>query len=632
MIFQQMKERWNRFREARARLKTENAALHSHHGHGRFFLLHIPTLATICAAIVEVYWAILFCIEATGSIDWNYETAAGTADREAAQAQITAAADNARATIDTLAASVDATPEQLNAAANDAQQAAQALAAAVSENGITPAYTQAYAELVAAVDAAQPADVAAAAEAARSAVDATATTAATNAPLLNPDIWNFAFSTHWPVFVGLVCATIPIVMLSMVWLPVQFAMRGAGRWRRGTVILCGLLANVLVIVSGTVVMNYNRQDQVREALVVEQTADANRVMLAASVEDLRAELDTLMNHRSTYVATAASVGATAYERDYVAQARATNDPRLPLLERALGSARRADELRQQIQAARAAVATAAPAAASASNVEDTVGRELNTFAQYVEVWRPPFVAVICTLIGIFGAWWVLALIQGINPKDVLRSGWADEGHRIEDLREQEPVAAQPMRPTREVVTDAETGEELIRITPKPHWRKQKGRKQKVEVAPDVLPDETGVAYDGGGRIGSAAESAIQADEERDDTEAKHEEEGASNDGDNGASRRPEGRADQDSEAAHDAESLQDGEPVDVVQSEPPEETLTEEELKAIAALDAAVDTADAEPQREPSSGDDGESEQGDLQQRDEPETNEARMLPNVAAE
>jgi hypothetical protein len=56
-----------------------------------------------------------------------------------------------------------------------------------------------------------------------------------------------------------------------------------------------------------------------------------------------------------------------------------------------------------------------------------------------------------------------------------------------------------MKPAREVVTDSETGEELIRITPKPHWRKQKGKKQRVETNPDIPPDETGVSQDGGNR-------------------------------------------------------------------------------------------------------------------------------------
>lgn len=400
---------WRERKEKAEERKAAKAALaHAEHGHGRFFLLTVPAVATICAAVVEWYWALLFCIEATGHIDWNWETGFGST---------------------------------------------------------TPA----------------------------------------------EDAWNFAFAAHIPVLVGLIAATAPIVMLSMVWLPVQFAMRGAGRVRRGSIIAVGILANILVIVSGTVVMNYNRQAEVRDALVVEQTADANRAMLTANVDDLRAELETLMNHRSTYVATAASVGAEAYERDYVTQARTTSDPRLPLIERALGAARRADEIRAQISQARVAVAQATPTAASAANVEDTVGRELNTFAQYVEVWRPPFIALICTLIGIFGTWWVIAMLERMNPRDVLRSGWADESHRIEDHSKEDPIVPQPMKPAREVVTDAETGEELVRITPKPHWRKTKGKKHKLDVQPEIPPDETGVTADGGNRIARTVAGPIDLD-------------------------------------------------------------------------------------------------------------------------
>lgn len=397
---------WREHRE-RSEAKKATAALNSEHGHGRFFLLHVPATATVLAAFVEWYWAILFCIEATGSVDWNYETAIG-------------------------------------------------------------------------------------------------------AGVASTSLWNFAFSTHWPVFIGLVCATVPIVMLSMVWLPVQFSMRGSGRWRRGSVIAVGVLANILVIVSGTVVMNYNRQDQVREAVVMEQTAAQGRAAIDARLEFAREELRIATTNTNPYLNQAANVGAVEWERSYVAQARATNDPRLPQLERALGAARRADALRADIERLTIERATAAPEAASAANVTDTVGAELNTFAQYVEVWRPPFIAVICTLIGIFGAWWVLALMQGLNPRDVMRSGWADEGHRIEDLREEPSVAAQPMKPPREVVTDAETGEELIKITPKPHWRKQKGKKQKVEFSPDIPPAETGVEHDGGGRVGSVAQGVAES--------------------------------------------------------------------------------------------------------------------------
>lgn len=398
----------NWWRERRERIAEKKAAqIHSEHGHGKFFLLTVPATATILAAVVEWYWAMLFCIEATGRIDWNFET------------------------------------------------------------------------------------------------ELASTAAAVGA-------WDFAFSAHIPVLIGLVCATIPIVMLSMVWLPVQFTMRGAGRWRRGSVIAVGVLANILVIVSGTVVMNYSRQDQVRDALVVEQQAGQDRAALIARRDQVQGRLNALTdpsnNSFQAQAARAGPEGWAVYVETAEQQLREglTSRGRVALIQSARGSAVTARNYQEEIDRLTDEIAMAPTEAAVAMNVDDTVGRELNTFAQYVEVWRPPFVAVICTLIGIFGAWWTLALMQGLNPRDVLRSGWADESHRIEDHSEEAPIEVDPrgMQPAREVVTDAETGEELVKVKPKEYWRRRvpkKGKPTKVEIEPEILPDETGVAEDGGNR-------------------------------------------------------------------------------------------------------------------------------------
>lgn len=403
---------WLRERKEKAEAKKAlHAAVNSEHGHGRFFLLTVPATATICAAVVEVYWAFLFCIEATGHLAIDWATAVGS----------------------------DTAPE---------------------------------------------------------------------------GAWHFAFVVNSvAVLLGLVCATVPIVMISMVWLPVQFTMRGTGAWRRGTMIFCGLLANLLVIVSGTVVMNGNRQEQVREGVVVEQTAAQGRAAIDARLAFEQEQLRLALNNTNPYLNQAANVGAAEWERSYVAQARATNDPRLPQLERALGAARAADERRANIERLTVERAIAAPEAATATVVDDRVGAELNAFAQAVEVWRPPFVALICTLVGIFGSWWVLALMQGLNPRDVLRSGWADESHRIEDLREQEPVASHPVQmQTVMEEEDLNTGEKRRMVTPKPYWRTvKKGQKQRVEIPPEVEADEVGVSTDGGNRIAQTPAGPIDLD-------------------------------------------------------------------------------------------------------------------------
>lgn len=401
---------WRKERKAEKQAAKQAAMVQDPHGHSRFWLLSVPAIATVCAAVTEWYWAVLFCIEATGQIGMDWSTSLGSD-----------------------------TPAQ--------------------------------------------------------------------------GAWHFLFDIQsmW-VLIGLILATMPIVMLSMIWLPVQFAMRGAGMWRRGTLIVVGVLANILVIVSGTVVMNYNRQDQVREAVVTEQSAQQGRAAIDARLAFEQEQLRLALNNSNPYLNQAANVGAAEWERSYVAQARATNDPRLPMLERALGAARAADQRRANIERLTIERAQAAPAAATAANVEDNVGRELNTFAQYVEVWRPPFVALICTLIGIFGAWWVLAMLERLNPRDVLRSGWADESHRIPDMRDEEAIVPQPMEPHREVATDAETGEELVKVKPREYWRRRgarKGKATKVEVQPEPQPDEQGVQYDGGGRMGSVA-GAVEA--------------------------------------------------------------------------------------------------------------------------
>ena len=390
---------WKEKREERKATKR----IDTHPHDSRFWLLSIPAAATLCAAFVEVYWAVLFCIEATGYVDWNYEGATG------------------------------------------------------------------------------------------STIPAAST-------------WNMAFSAHLPVLLGLVAATVPIVMWSMVWLPVQMKARGKGRYRRLTMIVTGLLANLLVIISGTVVMNYNRQDQVRESAVTEQTAQQGRAAIDARLAFEQEQLRLALNNTNPYLNQAANVGAAEWERSYVAQARASNDPRLPMLERALGAARAADARRANIEALTVQRATAAPEAATAANVEDTVGVGLNTFAQYAEVYRPPFVALICTIIGIFGAWWWVGLAEAMDHRNVSLSGWAPEDHRIEDLRDEPAIRPErdekgrvKMKPTRRKFTEADTGEEIEQTLVPEHYRTfKRGKAFQMETRPDIPPDETG-AYDGGNR-------------------------------------------------------------------------------------------------------------------------------------
>lgn len=498
-----LRERKERAEERKA-AKQATLASDPHGGHGRFFLLHIPATATVLAAFVEVYWAILFCIEATGHLQGNFDIAL-----------------------------------------------------------------------------------------------------AWNEPLRF--IWNFAFSGNLFVLLGLLAATAPIVMISMVWLPVQFAMRGFGRWRRGTLIAVGLLANAIVILSGTVVMNANRQEQVRADLVVEQSAEQGRAALQARYTAVEQRWRTLTEPSNTTLqAQAARAGVAGWDA-YISTARqqaaaGTITPeRLALIERARGSAVAAEAYQQQMDDLTGQIAAAAPEAATQSVVRDDVGAGMNGFAQQVQVYRPPLIAIGCTLVGILGAWWTLAMLLHMNPRDVMRSGWADEAHRIEDHSQEPdlPVAPEGLKPTRRKFTEADTGEEVEETLIPAHYRKiKRGKPTKVEIKPDIPPDETGVPHDGGGRIASAAAHTIDnADEAHATSEAE-------------TGLQPGDRNDrEESDQPNDA-------PTDTQPEPPPEEPtdsdIADYESAGISLIDteaAAVQPPHEEEQHADSAEPDQESEQ-----------------------
>ena len=484
-----------------AKLAESHIAASQLHGHTtRFFLLHLPATATILAAFVEVYWAILFCIEATGRVDSNLDYSAGTATATAFS-------------------------------------------------------------------------------------------------------WDFAFAAHVPVLLGLMAATVPIIIYSMVWLPMQFALRGSGLWKRGTLIAVGLAANLLVIVSGTVVMNSNRQDHVREALVTEQRGDAGRAALVARHAAIKARWDTL-TEGTTLQAQAARAGVAGWDA-YIATARqqaaagTISAARLALIERARGSAVAAEAYQHQMDEMTGQIAAAAPAAATAAHVEDTTGAPLDQFAQQVGVWRPVFVAIICSAIGVLSSWWVLAMLEGMNPRDVLRSGWADEAHRIEDKRDEPKGEVQPMVPPRQrrKVYNAETGEEETFV--QGHFRKTGKKKKRADgtmaeemeyVPPRPEDEKAAVAVDGGDDgLRSAGVVSHEVDQFAD---------GALD-----ASQRPPSvdavKDDEQQDGAHHESEEQTANDNPVDHSEPSE---SEDDLAAFMVDDAPqTDVSSEQPETEPNS-------------------------------
>lgn len=248
----------------------------------------------------------------------------------------------------------------------------------------------------------------------------------------------------------------------------------------------------LVVISGTfTVQGHNIMERDRDAAVAVEQVQQGRAAIEGQIAAKEAELRSMMENRNAYLAQAASVGAAEWERSYIAQT-AANDPQRDRIVRALGAARAADAVRAELsQLRQQAAASTAVASVQGEIVTERTGWIAQTLG-WLEGVRAILLSFVMDIVALIMPLIALRLEQARNRQmGVEGSGWAPAGLRIEDLRDEEDIVPQPMKPAREVVTDAETGEELIRITPKPHWRKQKGKKQRIETNPDIPPDETG---------------------------------------------------------------------------------------------------------------------------------------------
>lgn len=382
-------------------------------------------------------------------------------------------------------------------------------------------------------------------------------------------IWFAQANIHLIIGVGLFCFCLGIACFNAVWLHVRHYLRGVFMH-----IVTGLgIATALFMVAGAIVtQQWGTDARTRDQVEAVNTSLAGVAAVNAEIAAIEREMERLCAPAlTTYQAQACRSGEVAWQ-GRIAIARGQRDYQLPGIERAIVDAQQGDrwrarllELRQQ-----AAVASVDHVEAAAATVV-TQGW-MATFARVLEDIRKPFIAVLGELLAMtmFGV--SLAAWRSRQPqRDVETSGWADEAHRIEDKTAEEPIATQPMKPPREVVTDAETGEELIKITPRPHWRKRKGQPNKIDVQPDIPPDEAGVK-DGAqpgfphGRTGLTVAGPMTVPEAADDVgkSASNPIHSADDDG-----------REQNAEKHQGEDNIQDAQP------EPPE--LSDEEAIALAS-------------------------------------------------
>lgn len=327
--------------------------------------------------------------------------------------------------------------------------------------------------------------------------------------------WDLQLDLNILPLIVLAIVSFAIVFWSKAWVSL-FASTPWREWfsKWGSLVL-GIGGSMAIVMGGFEVNQHTREEDFRGALVQEQSAEQGRAQLQAQLTAIDQRLAGMRNQETvgTYAAIAASVGATAYDENYLSdEALARTDPaRRDLVRRARGAAVAADTLEAQRLQLAGQLAVATPAAATAATVE--MSDPVSQFIGSIGAWRIVVLVLVGDLILLLGNYFAdKAEERRRYATSVQASGWADEGHRIEDLREQEPIAREPMTPQREAVFDAETGEELtpVRAT----WRKKpkkKGERGQMETAADAPLTERNSTTDGGNRTAVTLGGAMELD-------------------------------------------------------------------------------------------------------------------------
>jgi hypothetical protein len=260
----------------------------------------------------------------------------------------------------------------------------------------------------------------------------------------------------------------------------------------------------LVVLAGTFTVQGGAiMERGREAAVAVAGVEQANAALDNQIQGLASRLHDMRNSNQAYMAQAASVGAAGWQT-YIDRARAENDPQRSRIERAMGAAVAADSLEAQLNQLRARRAAATTTAAVTERVETPHNAWIGQTLDWLEGARAMLLSMVMDIVCLLMPWIAMRLEQQ-RAVQLAMAGPRSNLLALPDFSEDDPIEAEPMKPPREVVRDAETGEELERIKPKEYWRRKKGQRQKVETVPESMPDEVGAAYDGGGRTGVTAE-------------------------------------------------------------------------------------------------------------------------------
>ncbi len=242
-------------------------------------------------------------------------------------------------------------------------------------------------------------------------------TASSGVTLPSVDEWAAALTVHPLLFLLLFWASLVIVGFSLVWIPLQLAVRGHGRLTRVSIVLVGLFCNALVLAGGFHGQNTNRLEDIRDEVVSERQVASGVAALEDDLAAAQARLDDLMGDPAiaspSYQMQACRLGGEGWA-GYVRNAAARNDPALAMIERAQNSAAQCDALRQERDDRQSALNEARREASSVISVRNIAASDEaapDRVSTFIEQWRPLGVSLGLSFIAIFCFFWAQKLAE-----------------------------------------------------------------------------------------------------------------------------------------------------------------------------------------------------------------------------
>jgi hypothetical protein len=331
--------------------------------------------------------------------------------------------------------------------------------------------------------------------------------------------WVGELQFYFPYIVGFAIVAVGIPYVAKIAIPTFMSLHWRGGfWPKLWALIIAVAVSLVVIAGTFTVQGDTIMERDRGAAVAVEQVQIAAATLQAQIGDVQHAMDERTQSPSAYVRTAASMSPEAYDRFVAAR---VGDPQYQRLVSYRAVSEEMVALNQQMSALRQQQAqSTAVASVQGEVVTERTGWIADTLG-WLEGVRAILLSLVMDIVCLIMPWIALRLEQARNRQmSVEASGWADRAHRIEDLRHEPVRETEPLTPIKRRYTDADTGDEIEESFVRAHKRERKikrGEKIKVQIQPDIPPDETG-AVDGGHRtasvtIGGLMEAAPEQVEE-----------------------------------------------------------------------------------------------------------------------